>query len=268
MTDDRIALRELLEKSADADLLREMIGFAAERLMELEVQGLTGAAHGERSPDRLAHRNGYGDRAALRGDLRRSPLAASRGGPQRQGLERRQLALVEPGRAAALGPIAQALDPLGVEADHPVAQRLAVHAGLAGSFPPAHAIQGVGHAKQAARHPAIALLPCRPTQLVGRSVLSKRQPRTDRVLAASPRRATNHKSPNFWGESKHRRAVGWYQVSRNALRKTARTGSSSASNRVRLPVRIRTSAGMPGMRSISGARELSCWRSISIRAAK
>jgi putative transposase len=52
MTDDSIALRELLEKSSDADLLREMIGFAAERLMELEVQGLTGAAHGERSKPR------------------------------------------------------------------------------------------------------------------------------------------------------------------------------------------------------------------------
>ena len=62
MTDDSIALRELLEKSADADLLREMIGFAAERLMELEVQSLTGAGHGERSPDRLAQRNGYRDR--------------------------------------------------------------------------------------------------------------------------------------------------------------------------------------------------------------
>jgi putative transposase len=59
MTDDRIALCELLEKSADADQLREMIGFAAERLMELEVQGLTGAAHGERSPERLAQRNGF-----------------------------------------------------------------------------------------------------------------------------------------------------------------------------------------------------------------
>ena len=49
MTDDSIALRELLEKSSDADLLREMIGFAAERLMELEVQGLTGAGYGERA---------------------------------------------------------------------------------------------------------------------------------------------------------------------------------------------------------------------------
>jgi putative transposase len=55
-------LRTLLEKSSDADLLREMIGFTAQRLMELEVEGLTGAAHGERNPERLTHRNGYRDR--------------------------------------------------------------------------------------------------------------------------------------------------------------------------------------------------------------
>ena len=30
MTDDMMTLRALLEKSSDADLLREMIGFAAE----------------------------------------------------------------------------------------------------------------------------------------------------------------------------------------------------------------------------------------------
>ena len=52
----------MLEKSADADLLREMVGFAAQRLMELEVESLTGAAHGERSPERINHRNGYRDR--------------------------------------------------------------------------------------------------------------------------------------------------------------------------------------------------------------
>lgn len=62
MTDDMMSLCNLLEKNSDADLLREMIGFAAQRLMELEVEGLTGAGHGERSPDRLAQRNGYRDR--------------------------------------------------------------------------------------------------------------------------------------------------------------------------------------------------------------
>jgi len=55
-------LRAALENNSDADLLREMIGFAAERLMELEVQTKTGASLGERSPDRLTQRNGYRDR--------------------------------------------------------------------------------------------------------------------------------------------------------------------------------------------------------------
>jgi putative transposase len=62
MTDDMMNLRVLLEKSSDADLLREMIGFAAQRLMELEVGSLTGAGHGERSAERINQRNGYRER--------------------------------------------------------------------------------------------------------------------------------------------------------------------------------------------------------------
>src|SRR5277367_6274484 len=62
MTDDKIALRELLEKGSDATFLREMIGFAATRLMELESESLCGAGRGERSESRRNQRNGYRDR--------------------------------------------------------------------------------------------------------------------------------------------------------------------------------------------------------------
>ncbi len=62
MTDDTMALRGRLEKSSDADLLREMIGFAAHRVMELEMAGLTGASPGERSESRINQRSGYRER--------------------------------------------------------------------------------------------------------------------------------------------------------------------------------------------------------------
>jgi putative transposase len=63
MTDDRMALIELVEKSADSDLVRAMLAFAAERLMEAEVEARTGAAHGVRDPGRQVQRNGYRERA-------------------------------------------------------------------------------------------------------------------------------------------------------------------------------------------------------------
>ena len=62
MTDDRMALLELIEKRADTDLVREMLAFAAERLMDLEVEARTGVPAGARSPERLNHRNGYRER--------------------------------------------------------------------------------------------------------------------------------------------------------------------------------------------------------------
>ena len=51
MTDERMALLELIEKGADADLVRELLAFASERLMAAEVDHLTGAAAGARSPE-------------------------------------------------------------------------------------------------------------------------------------------------------------------------------------------------------------------------
>ncbi len=59
MTDDMMTLRIVLEKAPDADSLREVIGFAAEKLMAMEAGAKTGAALGQRSPDRFVHRNGY-----------------------------------------------------------------------------------------------------------------------------------------------------------------------------------------------------------------
>lgn len=61
-TKSTIALAELAEKGADADLLREMIQYVAQRLMDMDVEGLCQAAYGERSAERTNSRNGYRDR--------------------------------------------------------------------------------------------------------------------------------------------------------------------------------------------------------------
>jgi hypothetical protein len=74
MTDENMSLRDLLEKTADTDFLREMIGFTAHRLMELDVESLTGAPHGARAPDRLTHRRYH--------DVPGGPLVASFGRQQ------------------------------------------------------------------------------------------------------------------------------------------------------------------------------------------
>ena len=63
MTKPNMALAELAEKGADADLLREMIQYLAQRMMDMDVEGLCAAAYGERSPERTNSRNGYRDRA-------------------------------------------------------------------------------------------------------------------------------------------------------------------------------------------------------------
>jgi putative transposase len=63
MTKTSIALTELAEKGGDVDLVREMLHFMAQRLMEADVEGFCGAPYGERSVPRENSRNGYRDRA-------------------------------------------------------------------------------------------------------------------------------------------------------------------------------------------------------------
>ena len=50
MTGEKMVLLELAEKGADADLVRDMLGFAADRIMETAAEIAAGAAKGARSP--------------------------------------------------------------------------------------------------------------------------------------------------------------------------------------------------------------------------
>jgi putative transposase len=61
ITKTNIALAELAEKGTDGELLRDMIQYVAQRMMELDTEGLC-AAYGERHPERTNSRNGYRDR--------------------------------------------------------------------------------------------------------------------------------------------------------------------------------------------------------------
>src|SRR5579863_7403076 len=63
MTEDRMALVELLQKSGDSDFLRAVAEAVLQILMEADVEGLIGAGRHERSAERLNYRNGYRDRS-------------------------------------------------------------------------------------------------------------------------------------------------------------------------------------------------------------
>jgi putative transposase len=63
MTDDRMALVDLLQKSGDGDFLRAVAEAVLQILMEADVEGLIGAGRHERSAERLNYRNGYRERS-------------------------------------------------------------------------------------------------------------------------------------------------------------------------------------------------------------
>src|ERR1700733_1764385 len=57
MTEERMALAELLQKSGDGDFLRSVAEAVLQILMEADVEGLIGAGRHERTGDRLNYRN-------------------------------------------------------------------------------------------------------------------------------------------------------------------------------------------------------------------
>jgi putative transposase len=62
MTDERLALSELLEKAGDDDFLRTVAEAALQLLMEADVERLVGAGRYERNGERTTWRNGHRDR--------------------------------------------------------------------------------------------------------------------------------------------------------------------------------------------------------------
>jgi transposase-like protein len=63
MTEDRIALADLMAKSGDGDFLRSVAESVLQIIMEADVDGLIGAGRHERSGERSTWRNGYRDRS-------------------------------------------------------------------------------------------------------------------------------------------------------------------------------------------------------------
>src|SRR3954469_12818549 len=72
MTEDRMALVELLQKSGESDFLRAVAEAVLQILMEADVEGVIGAGRHERSTERLNYRNGYRERTL---DTRLGPLS-------------------------------------------------------------------------------------------------------------------------------------------------------------------------------------------------
>src|SRR5271165_6239965 len=63
MTEERMVLAELLEKSGEGDFLRTVAEAVLQMLMEADIEGLIGAGRYERSGERTTWRNGFRERS-------------------------------------------------------------------------------------------------------------------------------------------------------------------------------------------------------------
>src|SRR5690349_11359688 len=100
-----MALTELAEKGADVDMLRQMVKFMGQCLMELDVEARWGAGYDEKSPHRINSRNGYHDRPALSSRNRAARLRRLTAAPSGRGSWAP--------RAQAIGVVTQPVQPGG-----------------------------------------------------------------------------------------------------------------------------------------------------------
>jgi hypothetical protein len=113
MTNEMMNLRTLAERAPDADILREMIGFAAERLMEMEAAALSGAVMAIRARSSLSSATAIGPAIGRRGPGRAAAPETAQGliyswlsgaAPDgREGAQRRDPGSLYPGRFDPLG---------------------------------------------------------------------------------------------------------------------------------------------------------------------
>src|SRR5215218_7664425 len=107
-------------------------------------------------------------------------------------LEGGLLAATQPLGATRARLIVEALRSLGIEAQHRIAQRLALHPGEPGRLSPRYALERIGDGQQPQGRPAIPLACGAPTQVSGLIIRTDRKCGHDNAHRHRPRPSLNH----------------------------------------------------------------------------
>src|SRR3954468_22101671 len=141
-------------------------------------------------------------------------------GPIQHGAHQLGLLLrVERGRATIAPAVGEAVDPMLVVAQHPVAQRLPVHACRPGCLLPAHAVESAGDRQDAARHTRVGLGLGQLAKNCRRAVLANLQRSHDALPRIIEVRESRTAGPrNRSGATRVDPSVGRYNSPRSAIR--------------------------------------------------
>src|SRR5215218_2377919 len=146
-----------------------------------------------KTPDAVAHPIGLLDVLAQVHQAKGAdPVSLGPGTAQNVGLEGSLLTGAQPLGATRARVVVEALRSLGIEAQHRIAQRLALHPGEPGRLSPGHAFERIGDGQQPQGRPAIPLACGAPTQVSGLIVLTDRKCGHDNAHRHRPRPSLNH----------------------------------------------------------------------------